>query len=75
MAFDPLGAEAAVKAARPLVDHIVGAIEGGVSVIEGCVDRLGATVITIGPITIPAFKIAIEMPSSAIERLNPPPKE
>ena len=60
MAFDPLGAEAAVKALEPVAQTLAAAI-------EGAIDRLGATVITIGPITIPEFKITIEMPTSAHE--------
>ena len=60
MAFDPLGAEAAVKAAKPLVDEITASI-------EGAIDRIGATTITIGPITIPKFTITIDMPESAHE--------
>ena len=60
MAFDPLGAEAAVKAAGPLVSQITTAI-------EGAIDRVGATTITIGPITIPQFTIRVEMPSGTSE--------
>lgn len=56
MPFDPLGAEAAVKALKPLVDEIG-------NIVEGAIDRVGATTITIGPITIPEFKIQVEMPS------------
>jgi hypothetical protein len=57
MAFDPLGAEAAVKAFAPMVDAITASI-------DGAVDRIGATEITIGPITIPAFTIVVKMPPS-----------
>jgi hypothetical protein len=60
MAFDPLGAEAAVKALQPMVNEI-GAI------VEGALDRVGATVITIGPITIPEFKIQVQIPANAHE--------
>lgn len=62
---DLLGAEAAVKAAKPIVDEIVNAL-------EGAIDRIGATVITIGPITIPQFTITVDMPTSVTDRLNPP---
>ncbi len=68
MSFDPLGAEAAVKAAQPLVDMICGTV-------EGVADRFGATIITIGPITIPAFTIKVDMPASATDRFNPSLKE
>ena len=60
MSFDPLGAEAAVKAALPLVNELT-------SAIEGAIDRVGATTVTIGPITIPAFTIKVEMPSGTSE--------
>lgn len=57
MAFDPLGVEAAAKAFAPMVDAVTASI-------DGAVDRLGTTVITFGPITIPEFKITVTMPPS-----------
>lgn len=59
--MDVFNVEAAVKALKPMVNEITASI-------EGALDRVGATVITVGPITIPAFKIEIEMPSSAHEQ-------
>ena len=58
MAWDPLNAEAAVKAAQPMVDEITGAI-------SQALDRVGQTTVTVGPITIPAFTIKIDMPEMA----------
>ena len=55
MAFDPLGAEAAVKALAPMIDAITASL-------DGAVDRLGGATITIGPITIPEFTIQVSAP-------------
>jgi hypothetical protein len=66
MAFDPLGADAAVKSLQPIVDSLTNELG---AIVEGAIDRVGATVITIGPITIPAFTIQVQMPSSAGEKV------
>jgi hypothetical protein len=55
--MDIIGSEAAVKALAPMVDAITNSI-------NGAVDRLESTVITIGPITIPAFTIRVGEPGS-----------
>jgi hypothetical protein len=60
MAWDPLGAEELGKALKPLVYEIG-------TIIDRSIDRVGATTITIGPITIPKFTITVEMPTGKPE--------